>query len=84
MITPLEGIQAKSQSNVTQVNWAQNDEDLDTATRNAILADTSIVFTYAYQTEGLDRENLTLWSNGDALIGAVAAQCNNTIVVVHS
>ncbi|ROV94045.1 hypothetical protein VMCG_08253 [Cytospora schulzeri] len=31
-----------------------------------------------------DRNNLTMWRNGDALISAVTAQCNNTIVVVHS
>ncbi|KAF8755105.1 Fibronectin type III-like domain [Rhizoctonia solani] len=36
------------------------------------------------QLEGLDRDNLTLWSNGDELINIVAAQCNNTIVVIHS
>ncbi|KAG9089008.1 hypothetical protein FRC07_012422, partial [Ceratobasidium sp. 392] len=35
-------------------------------------------------TESADRDNLTLWSNGDALINAVASQCNNTIVVIHS
>ncbi|KAF8602998.1 hypothetical protein BDV93DRAFT_544926 [Ceratobasidium sp. AG-I] len=61
-----------------------NDLDLDTAAKNAFIADTSIVFTYAYQTESFDRDNLTLWSNGDALISTVAAQCNNTIVVIHS
>lgn len=31
-----------------------------------------------------DRNNLTLWQGGDLLIEQVAAQCNNTIVVVHS
>jgi beta-glucosidase len=31
-----------------------------------------------------DRKNLTLWQNGDAVISAVAAESNNTIVVVHS
>ncbi|QRV89392.1 glycoside hydrolase family 3 protein [Ceratobasidium sp. AG-Ba] len=82
--TPLDGILAKNQPGTTQVNWALNDLDLDTATKNAVIADTSIVFTYAYQTEGVDRDNLTLWSNGDTLINAVASQCNNTIVVVHS
>jgi len=30
------------------------------------------------------RNNLTAWLNGDALVQAVAAQNNNTIVVVHS
>lgn len=31
-----------------------------------------------------DRNNLTLWQNGDAAIEAVAAECNNTVVVIHS
>jgi beta-glucosidase len=31
-----------------------------------------------------DRNNLTLWHGGDALIQAAASQCNNTIVVIHS
>jgi Glycosyl hydrolase family 3 C-terminal domain len=30
------------------------------------------------------RKNLTAWENGDALVQAVAANNNNTIVVVHS
>jgi beta-glucosidase len=30
------------------------------------------------------RKNLTAWLNGDALVQAVAAQNNNTVVVVHS
>lgn len=84
IITPLQGIQSKANSSETQVNWGFNDLDLDTARQSAVIADTSIVFTYAYQTESVDRDNLTLWSNGDALISTVAAQCNNTIVVIHS
>jgi beta-glucosidase len=31
-----------------------------------------------------DRNNLTLWRNGDTLIQNVSANCNNTIVVIHS
>ncbi|KAB5590285.1 Beta-glucosidase [Ceratobasidium theobromae] len=84
IVTPLEGIQAKADKNSTQVNWLLNDLDLETAKLNARIADTSVVFTYAYQTEFLDRDNLTLWSNGDELINTVAAQCNDTIVVIHS
>jgi beta-glucosidase len=30
-----------------------------------------------------DRNNLTLWNSGEALITATAAVCNNTIVVQH-
>ncbi|CUA72730.1 beta-glucosidase [Rhizoctonia solani] len=84
IVTPLEGIQSRTKADSTQVNWMLNDLDLATAKTNAIIADTSIVFTYSYQTEFVDRDNLTLWSNGDALINTVAAECNNTIVVIHS
>lgn len=31
-----------------------------------------------------DRNNLTLWQNADAAIEAVAAECNNTVLVIHS
>jgi hypothetical protein len=31
-----------------------------------------------------DRNNLTAWNNGDALVQAVAENNNNTIVIVHS
>ena len=55
-------------------------------------ASVSIVFVNADSGEGYisvdgnegDRNNLTLWDNGDVLITNVSATCNNTIVVVHS
>ncbi|KAF1985246.1 glycoside hydrolase family 3 protein [Aulographum hederae CBS 113979] len=55
-------------------------------------ASTSIVFVNADSGEGYigvdgnigDRNNLTLWRNGEALIQNVTAYCNNTIVVIHS
>ncbi|KAG8698817.1 hypothetical protein FRC09_007008, partial [Ceratobasidium sp. 395] len=84
IVTPLEAIQARARQDGTQVNWLLDDHDLETAATNALIADTSIVFTHAYQTEGNDRDNLTLWSNGDELIKTVASQCNNTVVVIHS
>jgi beta-glucosidase len=31
-----------------------------------------------------DRNNLTLWHQGDALIANVTSQCSNTVVVIHS
>ena len=31
-----------------------------------------------------DRNNLTLWHNGDDLVANVSALCNNTVVVIHS
>ncbi|KUI63874.1 putative beta-glucosidase A [Cytospora mali] len=72
-------------------NW-----DLETAAALARRAQgvngPAVVFVNSNSGEGYlevdsnlgDRNNLTLWENGDALITAVAAECNNTIVVVHS
>lgn len=31
-----------------------------------------------------DRKNLTLWQNAEAMIEAVAGECNNTVVVLHT
>jgi len=53
---------------------------------------TAIVFVNADSGEGYisvdgnegDRNNLTLWHSGDALIKNVSSLCNNTIVVIHS
>lgn len=53
---------------------------------------TSIVFVNANSGEGFvsvdgnvgDRNNLTLWHDGDSLIKKVSSLCNNTIVVIHS
>ncbi|KAJ7059386.1 glycoside hydrolase superfamily [Mycena amicta] len=55
-------------------------------------ADTCIVFVNADSGEGYinvggnqgDRNNITLWHGGEALIENVAGQCANTIVVQHA
>ncbi|KAI9827946.1 MAG: hypothetical protein M1826_006142 [Phylliscum demangeonii] len=55
-------------------------------------ADVSIVFVSADSGEGYisvdtnegDRNNLTVWHDGETLIQKVAAYCNNTVVVIHS
>ncbi|KAF2151018.1 glycoside hydrolase family 3 protein [Myriangium duriaei CBS 260.36] len=52
----------------------------------------AIVFANADAGEGYitvdnnagDRNNLTLWGNGEALINLVASNCKNTIVVLHT
>ena len=55
-------------------------------------ASVAIVFVNADSGEGYitvdgnagDRNNLTLWQDGNTLIQNVSALCNNTIVVIHS
>ncbi|KAH6623558.1 glycosyl hydrolase family 3 N terminal domain-containing protein [Chaetomium tenue] len=71
----------------TTSNW-----DLPTAQHLASTAHTAIVFAAATSGENYltvasnpgDRNNLTLWGNGDALIAAVAGANRNTIVVLHT
>lgn len=66
--------------------------DIGTITSIASQADVAIVFVNTDSGEGYitvdgnigDRNNLTLWQNGETIINATAAVCSNTIVVVHS
>ncbi|KAF2824993.1 beta-glucosidase [Ophiobolus disseminans] len=92
LVTPLEAIKSTVGQNggvfqsVTD-NWAL--ADVQAMARQASVA---IVFVNADSGEGYitvdgnmgDRNNLTLWQDGDTLIRNVSANCNNTIVVIHS
>jgi beta-glucosidase len=54
--------------------------------------DTALVFVNAHAGEGFididgnvgDRNNLSVWENGDRLIGNVTTYSNNTVIVIHS
>jgi hypothetical protein len=53
--------------------------------------DVSLVFLQADSGEEFnldgndgDRKNLTAWHGGDDLVLAVAGQCDNTMVIIHS
>lgn len=92
LISPLEAIQARAREDHTSLSWNLNDFDLQQAARVALNKDTAIVFIAATGGEEYltvdgnvgDRNNLTAWNGGDALVEAVAAHNPNTIVVVHS
>ncbi|KAI4614471.1 hypothetical protein J4E83_007125 [Alternaria metachromatica] len=92
LVTPLESIKREVTDNggvVTSVtdNWAY-------AQIQAMASQVShaIVFVNADSGEGYitvdgnmgDRNNLTVWQDGETLIQNVSALCNNTIVVIHS
>ncbi|KAL5113910.1 hypothetical protein ACEQ8H_008193 [Pleosporales sp. CAS-2024a] len=92
LVTPLESIKATVGQNggiITSVtnNWAYS--QIQPMAQQASVA---IVFVNANSGEGYitvagnagDRNNLTLWQDGDALIQNVSSFCNNTIVVIHS
>jgi beta-glucosidase len=93
LVTPLRAIT----NHVTDygngiVQSVTNDYAYDQIATLAPQASVAIVFVNSDSGEGFinvdgnegDRQNLTLWHNGDALIANVSANCNNTIVVIHS
>ncbi|KAI9434687.1 beta-glucosidase [Lactarius indigo] len=98
LISPYEALQARAHKDHTSFSWFFNDYDLTGAGTAAIQQDAAIVFLQSDSGEDYitvdgneesstvlsHRNNLTAWHNGDALVKAVAAQNNNTIVVVNS
>jgi len=92
LVTPLDAISARLTANYNPIEFVTDNGAATQITALARRANTSIVFVNADSGEGYitidfnqgDRNNLTLWGQGDALIANVSAQCNNTIVVVHS
>lgn len=96
LVTPLEAIKAEVLSNggciedVTD-NWAYSNI-LALASRVPDVNGVCIAFANSDSGEGYidfdgnegDRNNLTLWLNGNELISNVTSQCNNTVVVIHS
>lgn len=93
MIDPLAAITAHIQSidPTVVIEGVLNDFHTPQITAVASLADTCLVFVNADSGEGYinvdgnagDRNNLTLWHGGEALISNVASVCANTIVVQH-
>ncbi|KAJ5085783.1 hypothetical protein N7532_010554 [Penicillium argentinense] len=95
LITPEQAIQnevlnyGNGQTNVFAVTNNTNTEQIA-----AIAAQSSValVFVNADSGEGFinvdgnegDRKNLTLWKNGEHLIKTAAANCNNTVVIMHT
>jgi beta-glucosidase len=92
LITPLEAIQAQARQNGQTLETSLYNWNIPLAQEIAAAADVAIVFSLADSGEGYitfdtnfgDRNNLSLWNNGDALIEAVAAVNPNTIVVIHA
>ncbi|KAJ6502414.1 putative beta-glucosidase [Mycena sanguinolenta] len=82
-IDPLAAINAFVAADGPDINSHLENWDLAAAAFQASRSEAALVFVNAYATEGFDRFNLSAFSNGDALINAVAAVNNNTIVVMH-
>ncbi|KAF7982050.1 hypothetical protein HWV62_30326 [Athelia sp. TMB] len=89
---PLDAITNRSAIDGTTISSTLSDTDLATAAATAAGKPVAFVFItadsgeFGYIVEGnaADRNNLDAWHGGDALVEAVAAVNNNTIVVVHT
>ena len=92
LVTPEMAIQMEVFQNGGIVQTLTDDYAGDQIIALAKQASTAIVFVNADSGEGFinvdgnegDRQNLTLWKGGDVLAQNVSANCNNTILVVHS
>ena len=92
LVTPETAIQNTVVSNNGVFQSITDDNAIMQISALAAQASVAIVFVNSDSGEGYinvdgnegDRNNLTLWNNGDNLISTVSSICNNTIVVVHS
>lgn len=92
LISPLDAIKTRSATDGTTITSSTSDTDLTGAKNAATGKDVAFVFITADSGEGYitvegnagDRNSLSAWHNGDALVAAVAAANKNTIVVVNS
>ncbi|KAF9468334.1 glycoside hydrolase family 3 protein [Collybia nuda] len=84
LISPYEALQRRAREDRTTVTWIFDDFNLARASSMAVGRSVALVFINSDSSEGSDRTNITAWHGGDDLVLAVAAQNNNTIVVVHS
>ena len=81
-VTPLEGITARVGGRLEIVT--DDGTDPSTAAQAAADADVAIVVVGDFESEGVDRTDLILPDNQDAIIEAVARANPNTVVVMHA
>jgi len=92
LISPLAAIKTRAAVDGTTLINTVGNWDLETAKAVARNASVAVVFVTAHAGENFvsvggnagDRNNLTLWDNGDALIKAVASVNSNTVIVMHT
>ncbi|KAF1816063.1 hypothetical protein P152DRAFT_454310 [Eremomyces bilateralis CBS 781.70] len=92
LISPLTAIQAKLLENDKNIQFVTDNYAYGKIAFAARQASVCIAFVNADSGEGYisvdrnegDRKDLKLWADGETLIQKVAADCNNTIVVIHS
>jgi beta-glucosidase len=92
LITPLTGIQNQAVLDGSVLSSVTDNYAYLQINATVSRAEVAIVFVNADSGEefisvdnnGGDRNNLTLWMDGDKLVSTVAANNNNTIVVLHT
>lgn len=92
VITPYEAIAKMARERDMLVDFSNDVWDLEHVDEIADVVDMSIVVVNANSGEGFievddnygDRQNFSLWNNGDELIKHIAERCTKTIVVVNS
>jgi beta-glucosidase len=91
-VSPLTAITEEVTRNYGLISSVTDNYAYTQIVAQARQASVAIVFVSADSGEGFisidgnegDRQNLTLWQNGETLIKNVTAVCNNTIVVLHT
>ncbi|SPO21044.1 probable beta-glucosidase [Ustilago trichophora] len=90
--SPYESLQARAREERTEIQWNFDDWNIEQSVKIANMTDVALVFVSAESGEGYitvdrnegDRNNLTLWNQGEQLIRNVTAVNNNTVVIIHS
>lgn len=92
LIAPVDALHAQAETDRSTFVSISNNYDISAIKAAATGKSVAIVFANADSGEDYisvdgnqgDRNNLTLWQNGDAVIDAVASVNPNTIVVLHT
>lgn len=92
LIAPNTALKAQAANDKSEYANVSNNYDFDDVRAAVTGAEVAIVFANADSGEGYitvdgnegDRNNLTMWGNGDALVAFVASINPNTVVVLHT
>ncbi len=94
LVTPLDALTARAAEDNTWLQSVTDNYAIDTIDDLATLEYNSACLVFINSNSGEeisaiqdnlgDRNNLTAWSRGDALVEQVAGNCSNTVVIAHS
>ena len=92
LVDPYAAVSLQALHDHSTLSWWFDNFDLAGANKTVMGVDVAIVGINADSGEGYitvdtnegDRNNLSAWLNGDELVKSVAANNNNTMVVIHS